>query len=119
LPILALGIWPRLLCNTIEPSLFAIGRPQYTTVANISRFTCTAVGIQVGYSMFGLLGAVIGVALNDLCYYLVVLYGLWREELSNIKHDLLATALLLATIAVLLKIRLLIGIGTPFDILLQ
>jgi O-antigen/teichoic acid export membrane protein len=119
LPILALGIWPRLLCNTIEPALFAIGKPQYTTVANISRFTCTAVGIQVGYSMFGLFGSVLGVALNDLCYYLVVLYGLWREELINIKHDLLATALLLATIAVLLKLRLLIGIGLPLDSLLQ
>ncbi|NJO78100.1 MAG: oligosaccharide flippase family protein [Cyanobacteria bacterium RM1_2_2] len=119
LPILALGIWPRLLCNTIEPALFAIGKPQYTTLANISRFTCTAVGIQVGYSMFGLVGAVGGVALNDLCYYLVVLLGVWREELSNIKHDLLATALLLATIAVLLKIRLLIGVGLPIDALLQ
>jgi hypothetical protein len=30
LPILALGIWPRLLCATIDSSLIALGKMQYS-----------------------------------------------------------------------------------------
>ncbi len=48
LPLLALGLWPRLLCNTIEPALFAIAKPQYTTVAQVARVAWTVIGVLVG-----------------------------------------------------------------------
>lgn len=115
LPILSVGIWPRLLCNTNEPALFAIGRPQYTAAANLARFTFTAIGIWIGYSLFSLPGAVMGVALNDLCYYLVANYGLWREGLSDIKQDILATGILICALAILLGIRSALGLGLPID----
>jgi O-antigen/teichoic acid export membrane protein len=115
LPILIVGIWPRLLCNTIETVLFAVGRPQYTAAANLSRFLCTAVGIWIGYTLFKIPGAVIGVALNDLCYYSVICYGLRREGFSALKHDMLATGLLFCTLAFLLIVRYLLGLGTPID----
>ena len=115
LPILALGIWPRLLCNTIEPVLFVIGRPQYAAGANLTRFICTAVGIGIGYSLLGLPGAVIGVALNDLCYYCVICYGLRREGLGSLKQDSLATGLMFVILASLLIIRYSLGFGLPID----
>ena len=37
LPILALGIWPRILCATIEPALSALGKVQYMTLGNLCR----------------------------------------------------------------------------------
>jgi O-antigen/teichoic acid export membrane protein len=79
LPILALGIWPRMLCNTNEPSLFAIGKPQYSTFGQVTRFIWTSVGVILGFHFFKVPGAIIAIALNDLFYYLVVNYGLWRE----------------------------------------
>jgi len=115
LPILALGIWPRLLCNTIEPVLFVIGRPQYAATANLTRFICTAVGIGIGYSLFGLPGAVIGVALNDLCYYSVICYGLRREGLGALKQDVIITGLLFVVLAGLLFLRSSLGLGLPTD----
>jgi O-antigen/teichoic acid export membrane protein len=69
LPILALELWPRLLCASIETSLYAIGKMQYTTFANFFRMTCTLAGIWLGFQWIGPPGAVIGVALNDLFYY--------------------------------------------------
>jgi O-antigen/teichoic acid export membrane protein len=117
LPILALGIWPRLLCNTIEPVLFAIGRPQYTAAANLSRFICTSIGVLLGYRFFQLPGAIVGIALNDLFYYLVISYGLWREGLANLKQDGLATALLVVFMAGLVLSRITWGLGTPLDVL--
>lgn len=115
LPILALGFWPRLLCNTHESALFVIGKPQYTAAASLCRFVFTAIGIWIGYSLLGLPGAVIGVASNDLCYYLVVSYGLWREGLGSIKQDIVATILLIGTLFLLLSMRYVAGLGLPID----
>jgi O-antigen/teichoic acid export membrane protein len=115
LPILAVGIWPRLLSNTNEPVLFAIGKPQYTAAANFSRFLSTAVGIWAGYSILGLPGAIIGVALNDLVYYVIINYGLKRESFSGIYQDVLATVLMLGILGLLLVIRYSLGFGTPLD----
>lgn len=118
LPILALGIWPRMLCNTNEPSLFAIGKPQYSTIANFTRFVWTSLGVWFGFSLFEIPGAIIAVALNDLSYYLAVNYGLWREGLSGLMQDILATALLVALLAVVLTGRFFLKFGLPIDGLL-
>jgi O-antigen/teichoic acid export membrane protein len=115
LPILALGIWPRMLCNTNEPALFAIGKPQYTASGNFTRFLCTSVGVWIGFSLIGVRGAVIAVALNDLFYYLAINYGLWREGLSGLMQDIQLTALLLVLLTVVLTGRYVLGFGLPID----
>jgi O-antigen/teichoic acid export membrane protein len=115
LPILTVGIWPRLLCNTNEPSLFAIGKPQYTTVANFTRFVCTSLGVWLGYSQLKVPGAIIAVALNDLVYYVAINYGLSREGLGGWKQDLVATVMLFALLAVVLTARKALGFGLPID----
>lgn len=118
LPILALGIWPRMLSQTNEPYLFALGKFQYSTYGNFLRLLCTVLGIGVGFQYFGNAGAVIGVALNDLFYYLAVNYGLLLEGLNGIAQDLMATALLLGLITTIVIIRLYFGLGLPIDSLL-
>lgn len=117
LPLLALGIWPRLLCNTNDPALMAIGKPQYVTAGNFSRFICTAVGVLIGFQLFKVPGAIAAVALNDLVYYLAANYGLWREGLSGLMQDFLATALLVALVAVLVTGRYFLGFSFPLDTL--
>lgn len=115
LPILAIGIWPRLVCVTIEPVLFSIGTMQYTTFGNFCRFVFTVAAISLGFSWLGTVGAVIGVALNDLIYYLAVCYGLKREGFGCISQDFKATALLLGLVALFLVIRGAAGLGLPID----
>jgi O-antigen/teichoic acid export membrane protein len=118
LPILALGIWPRILCNTIEPSLFAIGKPQYPALGQLLRFLFTFIGLLLGFSLMGVEGAVIAVALNDLVFYGAINYGLWREELSGLMQDIKATALLVALLTVVLTGRFVLGFGLPINRLL-
>jgi O-antigen/teichoic acid export membrane protein len=112
LPLLAFGLWPRVLCNTIEPSLFAIGRPKYPALGQISRFVFTLFGILLGFTWFGIVGALAAVALNDAAYYLIINIGLWRQGLSGLKQDFQATALLAGFSALLLWGRALAGV--PF-----
>ncbi len=116
LPLLAVGIWPRLLCTTIDPALLALGKPQYATIGNLTRFLVTTVGIIVGSKFFGVYGAVIAVALNDIFFYAVITYGLCRERLNFLLQDAQFTLLLIAGIAAIIGVRLSIGASTPFDV---
>ncbi|MBI4783791.1 MAG: oligosaccharide flippase family protein [Oscillatoriophycideae cyanobacterium NC_groundwater_1537_Pr4_S-0.65um_50_18] len=113
LPILAMGIWPRILCATIEPALSALGKVQYMTFGNLYRLIFTVFGILLGHALFGSLGAVVAVALNDLVYYAIVNYGLCREGIGCLKQDAEMTALLLLGIAAFAAIRLALGIDFP------
>jgi O-antigen/teichoic acid export membrane protein len=117
LPLLALGFWPRLLSNTIEPSLLAIGKPKYTALGQLSRFLFTLFGIWMGFQSIGVAGAVLALTLNDLPFYVIVSYGLWREGLLGIRQDLRATVALAILLTILLGARWLLGWGLPLDAL--
>jgi len=120
LPILALGIWPRVLCNTgIESALFAIGKIQYPAFGQFLRFLWTSIGLWVGFSTAGLPGAIVAVALNDLGFYAAISYGLCREGLNSLVQDLQATILLSVLLAAVLAARYFLGFGLPIDLLLQ
>lgn len=114
LPLLALGLWPRLLCNTIEPALFAIARPQYTTVAQVARVAWTVAGVLVGYALAGIFGAILAIALNDLMYYLVIQFGLWCEGLSELRQDALGTIAFALMLCAVMGVRYLLGGGFAF-----
>ncbi|WAL59448.1 oligosaccharide flippase family protein [Thermocoleostomius sinensis] len=115
LPILALGIWPRLLCSTVEASLTALGKVHYTAIGNFTRMAFTIVGILVGFAWLGNLGAVLAVALNDLFYYAVVTYGLHREKIGCLTQDIQATGLLFAGLVFLALGRVLFGLSLPLQ----
>ncbi len=117
LPILALSIWPRVICNTSEPALLAIGRPQYVTLGNVLRFVATVAGIQLGYLWGQIPGAIVAVALRDLPYYLAANFGLYRERLSVARQDALLTGFLVVILAAIVALRLALGFGTPLDTL--
>jgi O-antigen/teichoic acid export membrane protein len=119
LPLLAVGIWPRLMCATIETSLYAINKMQYTTTANCFRLFSTVVGIWVGYTLMQVPGAVIAVALNDIFYYSVVNYGLHREGIGCISQDLKMTGGLVILLFVMMLMRGALGWGSPIDGMLE
>ncbi len=114
LPILALGIWPNLLTITMSSSLLAIGKPLYEARGNFFKFCYMVIGLPVGFSLLGVTGAVIVVALNDFPFYAAVSYGLWREQLTVITQDLQATALLIGLITLIFIGRELFGFGLTF-----
>ncbi len=113
LPVLALGIWPRVLTQTIDPALFAVGKPSYPALGNQLKFLFVIIGLPVGFSLIGLPGAVLVVALNDLPFYGAIIFGLWREKLTCVKQDIKATALLLALLAIVLACRWAAGFDLP------
>lgn len=115
LPLLALGIWPRVLTQTIDQVFFAVGQPRYPTYGCLFKFVFMLIGLPVGFHLSGIVGAVIVVALNDLPYYVAVTYGLYREKLPVFAQDVQATLLFLAFTTLVLLARTILGFGLPFS----
>lgn len=113
LPILAIGIWPRLLAHTSEAYLFAIAKVKYMAYGNFTRLVATVVGILIGYHYFQVPGAIVAVALNDLLYYIVVTFGLVHEGLNVLLQDCVFTLLFLGLLVILIFLRLSLGLDLP------
>ena len=115
LPLLAVGIWPNVLFQTLYPMLFALSKPQYQTWGNLGKFLFTGISIPLAFSLFGELGVILVIAFNDLPLYCAISYGLWRERLTSVQQDLGMTAIFLSLLVGFLGLRYSLGFGLPID----
>jgi len=116
LPILALGVWSNVLFQTLGiPLLLAVGKPLYAAYGNFLRLLFIGIGLPLGFSLKGVVGVVIVVALAELPLYGAVTYGLWREEMSAVAQDIKATALFLLLLTSVLMGRFVLGFGLPIS----
>lgn len=119
LPLLALGTWPLMLTQTIEPVLFALGKPYYSAFASFLSFLCFVIGIPLGFqSPLQEVGAVMAVAVSNIPIWIVITVALRREKLSVLTQDIIMTALFTAILAVVLLGRTMLGLGVPLSGLL-
>lgn len=119
-PLLTLGVWPIILTQTVDPVLFALGKPRYIAVGTFLSFLCFAIGIPMGfYSPLQAVGAVLAVSLSNIPPWLVVAWALCREKVAVIKQDLVMTALFLSVLSLVLLGRWMAGFGFPFSVLWQ
>ena len=113
LSVLMLGLWPRILDATICLSLVSIEKLQYNPIGSGLRLILIASLMPVAYSIWGLPGAVIVVALGDLPNYLASLVGLIRNGLAGLRQDSLATLLFVVLFGAAIAIRNFFGLGSP------
>lgn len=115
LPILAVGLWPLLLSATIDRSLYAIGNPKPVAFGNCLKFIYMIILLPLGNELFGVLGAIIVIAFNDLPNYLAVNYGLWQEKLTCFKQDIEMTVIMLGLLFLVCLGRYYLGFGLPIN----
>ncbi|MGL6341308.1 MAG: oligosaccharide flippase family protein, partial [Waterburya sp.] len=106
-------IWPIVLSETLGRCLIGLSKPQYAAWGSFYRFLFIVIFLPWGFAQFGILGALLVIALNDLPTYLVVTYGLWREKLLCLIQDIQATAVFLGLVILMLAGRSLLGINLP------
>ncbi|MBD2778372.1 oligosaccharide flippase family protein [Iningainema tapete] len=119
MPILCSGIWFSLLFYTISPALLAVSKPLYSAQSNFARFGIITLGVPLAHYSFGILGAIIVIALSDLPLYVVNLYGLWQEKLTCFIQDIQATAFFIGLVTLFIVVRYYLGFGLPIDLLLK
>lgn len=115
LPVLAIGIWPNILAATTTPILLAFGKPFYGALGNFFKVIYMIIVIPLGFSTFGIFGAILAIALNDVPFYFAALYGCWRERILFLAQDVKATLVLTTMIVSILTIRHLLGFDLPFQ----
>lgn len=115
LALLLIGVWPAVLCALNEYTLLGFGKPLYGVVGSGLKLTYYLTALPLGYSHFGMLGAIVAVALSDLARYLGLGIGQWRERLSFVRQDGFATLIFLALIVTISWLRWFAGFGTAFD----
>lgn len=114
LPMLALGTWPLMLTQTIDPVLFALGKPYYSAFAAFLSFLCFIIGIPLGFqSPLQEVGAVLAVAISNIPIWIVITVAVHREKLSVLNQDIIMTALFSAILAVIMLGRNMLGLGIP------
>jgi O-antigen/teichoic acid export membrane protein len=111
-PILAAGIWPNLLHESIRQSLVAIGQPKYEAVGQLLKCLLVCLGVPGAFyfmksigSINPILGPVIVVALNDLPLFAALSVGLRRQGLNSLKQDITLTGVFVGLSVGLICIR--------------
>ena len=111
--IFGLGLWHTLLYSTTSPAIMSLQKSHYNALANLLYFVALISLLPIGYSHFGLVGAVAAVAISDLPMYIVNVWASYREGLGMLGQDGLMTLAFLATLALGLAIRHAFGLGLP------
>lgn len=94
--ILAAGLWHTVLYDSTAPVLLALGKSTYSAVGNAGYCAAMLIGIPFGYHHFGIVGAVVAVALGDFPLYVVTAFGTTREGLRPLWQDLRFTLFFVA-----------------------
>jgi O-antigen/teichoic acid export membrane protein len=119
LSIVALGLWPNLMADTLNPCLFAVGQPRYNAYGNFFSFLVIVVGIPGSIMILpeaiAPFGAVLAVALSELPFYIAIALGLYREKLSCLRQDAIFTGLLVVLLGSVFAVRTFLGLGLPWD----
>lgn len=117
LPVLVLGSWFSILAVVNESALLGLGKPFYGALSNGMKLIFLLVGLPLGFSLDGLLGATIVVAVADLPKIFALYLGQRRERLSFARQDAAATLGMLGLVAACEAVRWSFGLGTSFDTL--
>jgi O-antigen/teichoic acid export membrane protein len=117
LPVLVIGIWFNTLSTVNEWTLIGIGKAKYSAFSNVLKLAWIVVALPLSIIQFGILGAVIVIAISDLFRYVPILIGQIRFHFSFAFQDLLATLTFLVLVVIWVWIRVALGFGTPFDYL--
>ena len=112
---LAVGLWHTILHSTLSPAILALSKAHYNAVANLAYCISLFTLIPLGFHYYGILGAVVAVAVGDLPVYFVVLYAAYRQRVGTLLQDALMTVAFVMTLAGALALRAALGFGQPFQ----
>jgi O-antigen/teichoic acid export membrane protein len=118
LPILAIGLWPRVLSYTIDPVFLALGKPKYTAYGNLMVFLVLIVGVPITFYFSDIVLVIVLISAKELMSYIVVYYGLRKEKMAAAKQDIISTLFLLVFVVLTLVAREVLGLGSSFGVAL-
>lgn len=101
------------LSNLNEALLLSAGRPLFSSIANLLRLATLAILLPTGFALAGFAGAVVAVAVTEICQYGYVAIGLRAVGMHFRRQDALAIGLAAALFALVVAVRWQFGLGDP------
>ena len=117
LPMLSIGLWPRVLTYTIDPVFLALGKPRYTAYGNLLVFIVLVIGIPLAFYFSGMVFVIALIAAKEVMFYAVVYCGLKKENMIVVGQDIISTLFLLMMIISMIVLREYFGFGNPFGLI--
>jgi len=99
LQIMSAVVWFEVLTITAKAAVFALGKSQWGALGNGVKFAGMMVLAPTGFHYWGIQGLVWGLAISQAARHIVFLIGMRRMNLPGAREDVLATLLLVASIA--------------------
>ncbi len=115
LPIMLVGSWFAILASMGEAMMMGIGKPSAMTFANFMKIVMVILAVPAALTQYGLLATIAVFALADAFRYVVLSLSMYREKLSFIRQDLLATVGLVALTLLFREISGLVGLTSGID----
>ena len=115
IPLLAMGLWPRILFITVGPCLKALGKPQYDAIGSAIRMVLVAPLLIALVNRIGILGAVVVMALSEIPHYLVITVGLLRNKLLLLRQDLVLTLGFFVLVALAMTVRSMLSLNVGYS----
>ena len=101
LPFLLVGVWYSILSIIFESIVYGTGRPALNAWGNAAKLVWLVVGLPLALTQEGFIWALAVIAAADVPRYLILSAALLKERLGFFRQDLLATAVLLGSAALL------------------
>ena len=115
LAMLLIGVWGAIVCTISDYALLGVGKPLYGASGNFVKLALLGVFMPLALSHYGLAGAIVAIMLAEIGRYAPIVLGQRREQLSFLRQDVVATALMLALVVAFSFLRWELGYGTAFD----
>ena len=118
LSIMLIGRWFSMLCNINKSALVGFRKPFYNAAASGVKLGLLLLGLPLTFIRFGIVGAIIFVAVAEALRYVPLLIGQLRERFSFAMQDFVATLLMFGLVVLLEWLRSTLGFGNSFAHLL-
>ncbi len=113
-PVLLAGVWFSVLSVFAESVLLGLGNPKYMAFANAAKLAFLVGAVPLGFSLYGVPGAVVAISASDLPRYVITIPIQMRIKAGFFGQDLISSLFLVALAAVLILIRHELGLGSVF-----
>lgn len=94
LPWIALATWLAILNSMGDSFALGVSKPQLSMFGHLAKLAALVVLLPLGIDRAGIVGAAVAAVGAELVRHIALSAGLWRERLSFVGQDMLATAVL-------------------------
>jgi O-antigen/teichoic acid export membrane protein len=115
LSVMLIGKWFSTVCYINDATLIGFSKPSYGAYSFGLKFIALLLGLPPAFASYGIIGAIIFVAVSETLRYIPLLIGLTRERFAFVGQDFVMTLLMFTLAGLWAWLRSVFGFGISFS----